>query len=177
MFTSNLLVINTATNSIIDRIPVGPETAGLALDNARGLLYVATESSSEVKAVSISSRTIVASTTLGGKPLGVAYSSSSGRVLVANFDLGQVHVLNGGTLTPAGNITFGWPVHTVRADGNRISVASWEGSSNWVLDAGSLAVLEQKTYLSPVDFAIDATNGFLYQISFETNTVVRAVLP
>lgn len=177
MFTSNLVIIDTATNAVIDRIPVGSESAGLALNSGSGLVYVAIESSAELKAVSTATRSVVASAAVGGQPLGVAYSSSTGKVFVANYELGQIEVLDGGTLAPAGSVDFGWPVHTVRADGNRISAVSWEGSSNWVLDAGSLAILQQTTYWAPVDLAIDATGGYLYQTSFDSNSVTRAALP
>jgi YVTN family beta-propeller protein len=177
MFTSDLVVVNTATNSVINRVPVGSESAGLALDSAAGLVYVAVESTGEVRAVRASTGEVVATASLGGKPLGVSYSPSSNRVYVANYELGELQVIDAATMTQVDSVTFGSPVHTVRTGGGRVSVASWEGGANFVLDEATMSLIQRADYESPIDFTLDPSAGYLYQLSFGSAMLVRAGLP
>jgi YVTN family beta-propeller protein len=110
----NLSVISDTDNKVVAAIPVGsyPQDR-LAYDSGKDqVLITDVESNSDtVSMISGATETVVATTTVGSWPVGVAYDSGKGELFVANGDSDNVSIISDTTDTvvatislPVGNI-------------------------------------------------------------------------
>ncbi|MGC2290070.1 MAG: YncE family protein [Thermoplasmata archaeon] len=117
--SSNVSVIDDATNEIVATIPVGSSTGqefgyneALAYDNAKGEIFVTNEVSNNVSVISDATNKVVATIAVGTNPVGVAYDPRSGEIFVADMyyaggdsAAGKVSVINDTTDKVVANIS------------------------------------------------------------------------
>ncbi|MEM3431431.1 MAG: YncE family protein, partial [Candidatus Micrarchaeia archaeon] len=108
--SNNVSVINGATNTVIQTIPVGSGPYGVAFDSSNGYVYVANCLSNNVSVINGATNTVIQTIPVGSGPEGVAFDSSNGYVYVTNDGLNTVSVINGATNTVIQTIPVGfWP--------------------------------------------------------------------
>jgi YVTN family beta-propeller protein len=114
------------------QVEVGLHPCDLALDAARGLLYVANANSDTVSVIDTKSNTIVraidikpgASLPFGSAPNAIALGKDGRRLYVANGGNNAVAVVEGGTL---GFIPTGWYPGAIATDGKSLYIANVKG--------------------------------------------------
>jgi len=80
---------------------------GMALDAARGRLYVSTGRAGTVAVISPQDSKLIGEVAVGGRPWGLALSADGRRLLTANGPSGDVSVVDTDTLTVIGKVTVG----------------------------------------------------------------------
>jgi len=80
---------------------------GVALDAARGRLYVSTGRGGTVAVMSPQDGTLIGEVAVGARPWGLALSADGTRLLTANGPSGDVTVVDTHTLTGVGKVTVG----------------------------------------------------------------------
>jgi DNA-binding beta-propeller fold protein YncE len=149
---------------VLDRVQVGPDPQGLALDPSRERAYVTLDEGLMV-AVDTSAGRVSCTARVGERPLGVAVNPANGRVYVANSGGGSVSEVEGtrcevertfsGLIRPSG----------VVADGarNRVYVADTEAGQVVVLDGESDQVVGRVLVGSfPEALSMDQASGLVY---------------
>ena len=133
-------VIDLATNTVVDTVPVGEYPQGVAVNPAGTAVYVANSDSNEVTVIDTATR---ATTTIpvGDNPVGITVHPNGRRIYVANVDetVDTVWVIDRSTNTiidkiPCGTGSIALAVHP---DGSVIYVSNVMG--------GTVAVLDSKT--------------------------------
>lgn len=80
---------------------------GVALDAARGRLYVSTGHAGTVAVISLPDGNLITEVTVGARPWGLALSDGGLRLVTANGSSGDVSVVDTETLTVIGKVTVG----------------------------------------------------------------------
>ncbi|TLY49697.1 MAG: hypothetical protein E6K50_09985, partial [Gammaproteobacteria bacterium] len=80
---------------------------GVALDAARGRLYVSTGRGGTVAVISPQDGKLIGEVAVGARPWGLALSADGTRLLTANGPSGDVSVVDTDTLTVVGKVTVG----------------------------------------------------------------------
>jgi YVTN family beta-propeller protein len=80
---------------------------GVALDAARGRLYVSTGRGGTVAVISPQDGTLIGEVAVGARPWGLALSADGTRLLTANGPSGDVSVVDTHTLTVVGKVPVG----------------------------------------------------------------------
>ena len=81
-YSSNVSVINAATNSFVTNIPIGGATFDLTVDNQSGNVYVTQSNPHGVAVVNGSSNEVISFIAISAATTAIAYDSSSGYVYV-----------------------------------------------------------------------------------------------
>ncbi|MEM4058114.1 MAG: YncE family protein, partial [Thermoplasmata archaeon] len=105
--SSDVSVINGATNTVIQTIPVGHVPYGVAFDSSNGYVYVTNMDSNNVSVINGATNTVIQTIPVGSEPYGVAFDSSNGYVYVTNLGSNNVSVINGATNTVIQTIPVG----------------------------------------------------------------------
>jgi YVTN family beta-propeller protein len=106
-------VIATATNSVIDTIPVGAGPQGIAVSPDGSLVYVANSGAAggsnknTVSVIATATNTAIATIPTGNFPLGVAVTPDGSKVYVANGFDNTVSVIDSATYTMIATISVG----------------------------------------------------------------------
>ncbi|MDP4510311.1 YncE family protein [Nonomuraea turcica] len=95
-------VINTATNTVIDTIPVGAQPAAVAITPNGTRAYVANFNSSNVSMINTATNTVIDTIPVGALPFGVAITPNGTRAYVANFGSNNVSMIDTATNTVIG---------------------------------------------------------------------------
>lgn len=118
--TDGVSVLNQATGAIIATIPVGraPEGShqGIAVDSTRQRAYVTNAGDNTVSIIDTATNTVIATTTVGAEPLGVAADPASGLVYVANGAGRSVTLLDAATGRAVGTINLTGGAYNVAVD-------------------------------------------------------------
>ena len=110
IYDDNILIVNTATNTVTSSIASGfssPE--GVAFSHSGTYAYVTNGGSSNVVIINTATNTVVNSITKGfNTPLGVAFSPSGTYAYVTNYNSNNVVIINTATNTVVNSITKGF---------------------------------------------------------------------
>src|SRR6266480_613141 len=80
---------------------------GVALDTARGRLYVSTGHAGTVAVISVQDGKLIGEVAVGARPWGLALSADGTRLVTANGPSGDVSVVDTDTLTVVGKVSVG----------------------------------------------------------------------
>ena len=80
---------------------------GVALDAARGRLYVSTGHAGTVAVISAQDGKLIGEVPVGARPWGLALSADGTRLVTANGPSGDVSVVDTDTLTVVGKVSVG----------------------------------------------------------------------
>jgi YVTN family beta-propeller protein len=103
----DIAVIDTATNTVVKRIPVGGGPLGIAVHPASGVIYVADWYSTFLIALDPATDAVIARIEVGQSPSGVAISDNGAVILTADRDSNQVSVIDAATNRRTGQIAVG----------------------------------------------------------------------
>jgi len=168
---------------IMATIPVGVLPAGIALNPATGLVYVANGGDGTLSIIAAASNSVVATLsfaetlTLGGSaaPVGVALNPTTNTVYVAESGAAQVALVDGATSTRRATIPVApgpWGI-AVNVTTNTVYVSSLAGSVS-VLDGTSGAVktvITDSRLQRPVGIAVNEKTNQVYVANLDGNSV------
>ncbi|WP_147016885.1 YncE family protein [Methylorubrum extorquens] len=134
-------IIDLASKTILQSIPVPGAPAGIAVSPDRKTAYVTRPEGHGVSVIDLDARRVSASLDLPGGPLGIGVNPKSGEVYVADWYGARVFVLrpNAAGLTLEGEIATGKSPSgiAVTPDGATLLVANRESDSVSIIDVGS----------------------------------------
>ncbi|MCX9026096.1 MAG: PGF-pre-PGF domain-containing protein [Candidatus Methanoperedens sp.] len=141
--SSNVSVIDTATNTVVASVPVGSLPGGVAVNPAGTLVYVANRGSGTVSVIDTATNTVTATVNLGGTPSRVAVNPAGTRVYVTNSGTNNVSVIDTTTnnviaSVPAGNAPGGMAINPA---GTLVYVVNYDSN----LDRYNLSVIDTAT--------------------------------
>jgi YVTN family beta-propeller protein/VCBS repeat-containing protein len=141
-YGDSVVVINTATNTVITRITVGQHSEGLAVSPDGSRVYVANGNNDAVSVINTASNTVTATIPVGDNPVRVAVSPDGSRVYVANGNSNTVSVINTATNSVTATIGVGSRPQgiAVSPNGARVYVANYYGNTVSVIDTASNGV-------------------------------------
>jgi YVTN family beta-propeller protein len=154
--TTSVVVINTATNAIMTKIPLGVVQArGIAVAPDGKRLYVSTYGSNTIKVIDTASVSVVTTVSVGNLPMGVDVSPDGAFVYVANGTGNTVSVINTGTNTVVATIPVGNMPYSVRITPN--------GTRAYVVGPGlgNVAVINTQT-----NTVVATSPAFGYAVEF-----------
>lgn len=143
----------------------------LAVDEARGLLYVANQQERRVAVVDVTTDTLLERVAAGVTADDIAYSASLNRIFVSDNNTGQVLALDPDTATQVGSRSFGTAATTLLADdiSGLLYVALPQMPGFAVLALSDLSVVATvSTPSAPGGFAIDRPRSRLL-VSYQGN--------
>lgn len=165
-----LATIDTATNSVIATVPVGPGPAGVALNPTGTRAYVGVQFGSYVAVVDTATQSVIAQTPLPVHlATHVAVSPDGTRVYAGNQD-SLVYVIDAATnsivaAVPVGNFVGEVAVHPA---GTYVYAAVINSNTVAVIDSATNAVVAQIpvgpgcSYCGPSTVAVDPLGEFVY---------------
>lgn len=136
----------------------------LAIDEARGRLFVAELGNGTVGIVDLTQGKAVAQITGLSEPQGLAFMEATNRLYVASGGDGSVRIYAGDTLTPESQVSLGDDADNLRLDPKSGQVLAGYGS-------GALAVIDPATHKTvarvplpahPESFQLDPTGPLIY---------------
>lgn len=169
MFTANgdasISIIDTETNAFENQVPVGDGPAGMAMDEAAGLLYVTNRKSNTVSVVDVANGTEVQAIPVGDWPFRVAVDSQAGLAYVVNAHGGDMSVIDTATRRAIKSVPVGGGPCGVVIDDDAgvVYVANSDSGSVSVVDAASLMVIDEiPVGEGPTGIALNPSNGDVY---------------
>jgi YVTN family beta-propeller protein len=99
-----VVVVDTATNRILDSIPTGSAVAHVAYDSANGELYATQFGLGQVSVINGTTDQIVATLPVGKQPRGITFDPVNGDLYVMNRGSNNVSVIDGHTANMAGSM-------------------------------------------------------------------------
>jgi YVTN family beta-propeller protein len=172
--------IAIGNGSIIASVPMSGEPAGLGFDPANGdiysSVYVATNNTNVVRAISGTTHQVVANVSVGFYPTAIIYDASTGLNYVAVAGTDQVVGINGSSQSRDGSATVGYVPDALALDNElgAVFVADWY--------AGSIAVVNvdfqgdvrfESPDTSPDSIAVDQSTGDAFVASWDTNLLEK----
>jgi len=158
--------INTGASPVTATITATPVSAGYA--------YIANEAAGTVSVVNTASNTVIATITVGSKPLGVSLNPDGSRAYVVNNSSNSVSVINTATNTVVATVSVGpFPVGiAVSPDGSLIYVADQSSNDVSVISAATNAVVSTIPIgSSPYGIAVSPDGSTVYTTNYAANTV------
>jgi len=89
----NLVVIDALAETVVDSVPTGAESVGVAISPEGGYIWVVVQSEDRVVIVDPGSLEIVAEVAVGASPFAVGFSHDAMRAYVSNMGEGTVSVI------------------------------------------------------------------------------------
>jgi YVTN family beta-propeller protein len=143
-YPGSINVINAATNTVTDTIPVGILPSGIAVSPDGSKVYVVNSNSNTVSVINTSTDTVTATIPVGSFPNCVSVSTDGSKVYVVNSgtfdDIGNtVSVINSSTNTVTATIPVGsFPQGvSVSPDGSKIYVANEDSNTVSVINTAT----------------------------------------
>lgn len=169
LFTANgdasVSIVDTETNDFESQVAVGEGPAGMAMDEAAGLLYVTNRKSGTVSVVDVASASVPGTPIrVGNWPFRVAVDSQAGRAYVVNAHGGTMSVIDT-TTREVETVTVGdGPCGVVVDDqAGVVYVANSSSDNVFVVDVSSLEVIQEiPVGDGPTGIALNPSSGDVY---------------
>ena len=109
---NNVLVINGATNKVIDTIPIDQADpaacpAGIGIDASNDTIFVTTSGDGQLWKINGATNAVTDSVAVGSQPSSAVADSTNHTVYVSNSGAGTVSVVNGATMTVTATLAVG----------------------------------------------------------------------
>lgn len=178
-WTPKMVVVDTATGAVVQRIPTR-NVAAMATHPTRPLLFAADRDANLVWVIDTRTRAYVTAIAVGAQPSGIAVSASSGRVVVANSGSGSISVIDPNyNLVVATIPLLGSPAQAVAEPaGSRVFVSNPTMHTVEVVDpvGGSIIAHVQNAAWAGSRMAIAPDGKSLYVLQPAGATAANAVL-
>jgi YVTN family beta-propeller protein len=150
-------VIDLATKTLIDSIPVKANPHWVVVDNKRGLFYVTDHQSAVVTVLSAKTNRIITTIPVGETPHSAALSPDGSRLAVTSYNGNAVFLINTATDQMIKQIPVGTePLDiTYSPDGRYLFTANNLGNTVTVIDtADNLVIAEIRTGKAPTSISV-----------------------
>ena len=199
LFSSNIFVIDTATNTFIS-FPLGARGFGIAFTPDSAFAYIANGGSNTVSVVDTVTHTVVDTIPVGSTPKSVAITPDGAFVYVGNASSNDVSVINTATKSVVATVAVGNRPETrglaITPNGKFVYVGSSGGNSIFVIDTATnsvttiiggvnppggtgvlaLAITPDGDSVYAANFAsASLTEGPVSVVSIATNTLVTTI--
>jgi YVTN family beta-propeller protein len=174
---NTVLVIATATNTVVAKVPVGNNPLGVAITPDGAFAYVTNFSSNTVSVIATATNTVVATVPVGRLPSSVAITPDGTLVYVVNADSNTVSVIATATNTVVATMLVGLePLGVaITPDGAfayvTIPALSLSNTVVVIATATNTVVATITVEDFPVGVAITPDGAFAYVTNFGSNTV------
>ena len=175
--SSNVSVIDSASNSVVATVPVGICPFGVAVTPDGAFVYVANFVSNNVSVIASASNSVVATVPVGLGPFGVAVTPDGAFVYVANANSNSVSVIASASNSAVATVPVGSaPVGVaVTPDGAFVYVANLVSSNVSVIASASNSVVATVPVgLGPFGVAVTPDGAFVYVANADSNVSVIA---
>ena len=142
-YTSNSVsVIDDATQTVVDNIPVGGSPWGVSISPDSSLAYITNYGAGTISVIDTGTNTVIATEATGGNPYGVAFSPDGSLAYVTSFNTSTLQTFDTATHTlvdtlPLANDPYGL---AFTPDGSKLYVSNYSGSAVSVIDTATLTV-------------------------------------
>ena len=177
--SSNIVIINTASNTVVNSITSGIyEPSGVAFSPDGTYAYVINGNSQNVVIINTATNTIVNSITSGFQtPLGVAFSPSGTYAYVANGNSDNVVIINTATNTVVNSITHGFAVPegvSFSPSGTYAYVVNNNANNVVIINTASNTVTGSIPYgfSNPRRISFSPSGTYAYATNYGSNNVV-----
>jgi YVTN family beta-propeller protein len=164
-FSNSVSVIDTATNTVVDTVPVGSNPFALDVTPDGAFVYVGNFVAGNVSVIDTTTNSVVATVNVAGHPNGVAVTPNGALVYVAGYTSDSVSVIDTATNTvvatvPVGVLPFGISIST---DSAFAYVANGTSSSVSVIDIATNTVVATVPGLGHgTSLAVTPDGAFVY---------------
>jgi len=140
--SSNVSVIDTATNTVTATVTVGTNPYGVSVNPAGTRVYVTNGGTNNVSVIDTATNTVTATVAVGSSPRGVSVNPAGTRVYVANSGSANVSVIDTATNTVTATVVVGsFPYGvSVNPAGTRVYVANNSSDNVSVIDTATNTV-------------------------------------
>ncbi len=130
---SNLTIIDSTTNAVVNTITIGSGTK--FLKSISGKLYIANSGSNNVSVINTATNTFIKNISVGSSPQYITYLNN--KLYVSNYNGGTVSVIDTSTDTFVKNITTGTNPKVSVAYNNFVYVGNFNGNTISVIDTST----------------------------------------
>ena len=177
--TSNIVIINLATNTVTGSITSGINNpGGLSISPSGTYAYLTNYYGENAVIINIATNTVTGAITSGfSSPQGVSFSPSGAYAYVANFDSNNVVIINTATNTVTGSITTGLNTPygvSISPSGTYAYVTNYAENSISIINTASNTVTGSITagIAYPKAVAISPSGTYAYVYNQKNNNVV-----
>lgn len=168
----SVFLIDTASNTVTDRVPVGYNPYGVAVTRDGDKVYVTNEGSDTVSVIDTLYNTVTGIVNVGKDPEGVAVTSDGKKVYVANNGSNTVSVINT-TTNKVDTISVGVNPHgvAISPDGKKVYVTNQGSGTVSVIDTATNGVTRVDVEKCPSGVAITSDGKKVYVANSGSGTV------
>jgi YVTN family beta-propeller protein len=152
----------------------GNSPQGIALDSAKGELFVAQYAAGNVEIISTTSNNVVGTIATGIRPYAAGYDSAKGEVFIANYGSSDVSVINDTTDKIVATIGVGFEPHSVFYDSARgeIFIGNFgSGNMSVINDTTNGVVATINVGAKPAWMAYDNALSEIFVTNYGSNNV------
>lgn len=169
-FSNSVSVIDIATNTVVDTIPVGPGPSGLAVTPDGAFLYVVIDDAfsegGHVSVIDIATNTVVANVPVGSRPIEVAITPDGAFAYVTNENSDAVSVIETASNTVVATIPGIRTPFGVRVipNGAFVYVTSYFGRAVYVIETATNTIVATLPVgdVGPREMAFTPDGGLAY---------------
>ena len=174
--SSDVTIIDIATDNVITRLPIGPSPRAMLLNSVTGEVYCAFDTN---KIAIIEDTSIIDEIMVGFFPWAFAYDPAFDRVYVANAGLEEdahntVSVIDGSTHQVIAIITVGMRPSNLLTHSsiNKVYCTNWDDSTVSVIDKQTLNVIKTiKVGAHPYAMLFFPFSGELWVCNYHSNNI------
>ncbi len=171
--SSNVSVIDTATDTVITTVSVGSFPQGVAVTPDGSKVYVANSNSDDVSVIDTATNTVSPTTiSVGTGPQGVAVTPDGSKVYVANLTSSNVSVIDTATDTVITTVGVGTRPRgvAVTPDGSKVYVANFLSNNVSVIDTATDTV-STTVNVGPDPLGVAVTGSKVYVANLTSSNV------
>ncbi len=172
--SSNVSVIDTASNTVVATVAVGTNPQGVSVNPAGTRVYVTNLADSTVSVINTASNTVTATVAVGASPYGVSVNPAGTRAYVTNASNNSVSVIDTASNTVTATVAVGAGPFGVAVNpaGARVYVTNYSSNSVSVIDTSSNTVAATVPVGSnPGDVAVNPAGTRVYVTNLNSNSV------
>jgi len=173
-YSSNVSIINTTTNMVIDTITIDKYTNAIAI-TPNGLYAYVAISIGKVSVINTTTNTVVDTITVGANPYSIAITPNGRYAYVANEGSNNVSVIDTATNTVVDTITVGSHPYSIAITPNGLYayVANFSSNNVSVIDIATNTVVDTiSTGGYPDSIAITPNGRYAYMASYLSTDVL-----
>jgi len=167
-------LVNLATASVAETVPVGDGPWGVAVHPRGTELWITNRNDRSVSVIDLATRAVVATIRVGRVPLGIILDASGQRAYVASYGDNRVDVIDTTTrmLVSGFRVDRGPSSLVLDPPGKTLYVASFGADTVTALDPATGRLLARiRTAHKPLNLGVDAARGRLYVTNFGGGSV------
>jgi len=172
--SGNVSVINTATNTLVDTISIGPDILGIAITPNGQYAYVISQINFNASVINIATNTVVDTISVGASPFDIAITPNGLYAYVVNAGSNNVSVIDTSTNTVVDTISVGANPYAIAITPNGLYayVANYKSNNVSVIDTSTNTVVNTISVgTSPLNVGITPNGLYAYVVNEGSNNV------